>query len=84
MLRIERCIVLVLFVLLPFGSAELWVAVSPSNGSGNWSVGSTWVRGVAPVEGDDAMISASHAITLTAATSIGNSTFRYTYRELLG
>jgi hypothetical protein len=41
--------------------------------SGNWSDGTTWVGGVAPLSGETAIIAAGHEVTVTSNAEIGNS-----------
>jgi hypothetical protein len=41
-----------------------------SNASGNWATGATWVGGVAPGNGDSAIIANGHTITIPISTSV--------------
>lgn len=49
------------------------MATITSAQSGNWSAGSTWVGGVAPVATDDIIVAAGHAVTLDAAFVVEKS-----------
>jgi hypothetical protein len=49
------------------------VATITSTTSGNWGTGSTWVGGVAPGDGDVAIIATGHTVTLTGNVTIGTS-----------
>lgn len=46
-----------------------------STATGNWATGGTWVGGVAPGDGDTAILANGHVITIAAGTSVtvGNS-----------
>lgn len=44
-----------------------------SAGSGTWATGGTWVGGVAPVDGDRAVIATGHTVTLGADQVVGDS-----------
>ena len=48
------------------------MAVITSAGSGDWDAGATWVGGVAPGTGDDAIIANTHTVTLTADQVTGS------------
>ena len=51
-----------------------YAAVRTSAASGNWNAATTWVGGVAPVAGDDAIIANGHTVTLSANATITNCT----------
>lgn len=49
------------------------MATITSTATGNWSAGGTWVGGVAPGNGDLAIIASGHTITVDANTIVGDS-----------
>lgn len=48
------------------------MAVITSTQTGNFSAGSTWVGGVAPVDGDSFVIAAGHTVTYNVSTPVTN------------
>ena len=50
------------------------MATITSTGTGNWADGPTWVGGSAPATTDDAVIAATHTVTVAAAAQIVNVT----------
>ncbi|MBL7871123.1 MAG: hypothetical protein JNM78_05895, partial [Cyclobacteriaceae bacterium] len=65
---IYRSLVLSLILILLQGS--LWAATITSAGTGNWNVGASWVGGVAPGPGDNAIIANGHNISIVAAQTV--------------
>src|SRR5256714_6698522 len=59
-------------------SKAAMAATITSNQSGNWNTGSTWIGGVPPAAGDNAVIAAGHTVTLTANTTITGLTVNTT------
>lgn len=47
------------------------MAVRTSGATGNWNAGGTWVGGVAPGDGDSAIIDTGHVVTVTASQTVG-------------
>lgn len=45
------------------------MATITSNASGNWSLGTTWVGGSVPADGDEVVIAAGHAVKMNADLS---------------
>src|SRR2546422_7296798 len=66
---ILRSFLLVGAVIVVSSSAAMGATIT-SNQTGNWSTGTTWIGGVPPVAGDNAVIAAGHTVTLTANTAI--------------
>lgn len=64
----------VLFFVLLFFPFLSFSAVITSNASGDWNVGATWVGGVAPGAGDDAIIASPHTVNVTVNADCINLT----------
>jgi autotransporter-associated beta strand protein len=66
----------ILAALFFLTAGTLHATTITSAATGNWSTGSTWVGGTAPIAGDDVIIASGHTVTLTAAVNIttGNLT----------
>lgn len=63
----KRLAAILILLLLP---CELWATSITSTTSGNWATGGTWVGGVAPGDGDTAIIANGHTVTIAAGTSV--------------
>jgi hypothetical protein len=60
------------FSLLTLFVALVGYGQITSNGTGNWSDGSTWVGGIAPTAADNVIIATGHTVTLTANAACNN------------
>lgn len=61
-------------LLVGFFQSALYSAVKTSFQSGNFGVGSTWIGGVAPANGDDIIIASGHTVTLDYNAHVKNIT----------
>ena len=63
-------------ILITLINGSVFSATITSNGSGDWETGATWVGGVAPADGDDIIIAATHIVTIdgTGDISLNNVT----------
>lgn len=67
-----------LFLLLIAFNRPILAATITSNGTGggNWNLGTSWIGGTAPAPGDDVIISAGDAITVTASANCRSITIQ--------
>lgn len=63
-------------------ASAMFASAKTTAGSGYWTNGATWVGGVAPVDGDNAVVASGHNVTVDVAvaslaslTNIGTLTF---------
>lgn len=69
-LSVRRPLQAALVAFVTLASAQTFAATIASTADGDWATGATWVGGVAPGAGDDAVI--LHNVTLGAAADITN------------